>query len=284
MKLRRITSLTAFVSFVLLLLTSVVLYIVPEGRIAYWNDWTLGGLTKEDWTDIHVNIGWLFVLFVFIHLALNWKPLINYLRNKTRSLRFFTPEMIVTLLIVILTILGTWYQFPPFSWVQEYSEANKDELAIQYGEPPYGHAELDSLHVFLRKVDIEPKEALAHLKEAGIVVEDPKAPLTVIAKDNGIPPSKIYIEVKDLRRTGGMAALMPEAAPVGTGKKALYTIAEQYGLDPDVVVMTLNGMGIPASIEASLKDIAEESNTTASDIWDRLRVMQLEKMLNELTE
>ena len=34
-KIRRITSLTASMAFILMLLTSIILYIVPQGRVAY---------------------------------------------------------------------------------------------------------------------------------------------------------------------------------------------------------------------------------------------------------
>ena len=36
MKLRKITSLTAGLTFIAMVVTSVILYIVPQGRIAYW--------------------------------------------------------------------------------------------------------------------------------------------------------------------------------------------------------------------------------------------------------
>lgn len=35
MSLRKITSLTAMLAFVVMLLTSIILYIVPQGRVAY---------------------------------------------------------------------------------------------------------------------------------------------------------------------------------------------------------------------------------------------------------
>jgi hypothetical protein len=47
MKIRKITSLTALASFLLLILNSVVLYIVPHGRIAYWSDWLYVGADKD---------------------------------------------------------------------------------------------------------------------------------------------------------------------------------------------------------------------------------------------
>jgi hypothetical protein len=39
--IRRIKSLTALLSFILLTITVVVLYIEPQGRVAYWADWHL---------------------------------------------------------------------------------------------------------------------------------------------------------------------------------------------------------------------------------------------------
>lgn len=47
--MRKITSLTGLLSFLITLLTSVILYVVPEGRVAYWADWHLLGLTKTQW-------------------------------------------------------------------------------------------------------------------------------------------------------------------------------------------------------------------------------------------
>ena len=66
MKLRKITSLTAALAFVLMVLTSIILYIVPQGRIAYWADWHLWGLTKTEWGNIHINSGLLFLSFHFL--------------------------------------------------------------------------------------------------------------------------------------------------------------------------------------------------------------------------
>ena len=62
MTMRKITSLTASLSFVLMVATSVILYIVPQGRVAYWADWRLWGLTKTQWGEIHINVGLLFLL------------------------------------------------------------------------------------------------------------------------------------------------------------------------------------------------------------------------------
>ena len=44
---RALTSLTLLWMFLALLVSGVVLYIAPPGRIAHWTDWALLGLTKE---------------------------------------------------------------------------------------------------------------------------------------------------------------------------------------------------------------------------------------------
>jgi hypothetical protein len=88
MKLRRIVSLTSLLVFLLLLVTGVVLFIVPQGRVAYWSEWRLWGLGKESWAAVHVLTSLLFLFAGITHLALNLKPLLSYLRARSRSSSF----------------------------------------------------------------------------------------------------------------------------------------------------------------------------------------------------
>jgi hypothetical protein len=99
MRARKITSLTALLSFIPLFVTSVVLYIIPQGRVAYWADWRLWGLSKTQWGDIHINLGLLFLLSILLHVYYNWRPILNYLKNRARQVRIFTPEFNVALLL-----------------------------------------------------------------------------------------------------------------------------------------------------------------------------------------
>jgi ABC-type arginine transport system permease subunit len=174
MKIRKITSLTASLSFLLMVLTSIVLYIVPQGRVAYWADWRLWGLTKSDWGNIHINLGLLFLLALFLHIYFNWKPLLSYLKNKTKSLILFTPEFIVASVITVAFIVGSYFLVPPFSWVMALNNSFKDAGAEKYGEPPYGHAELSSLKTFSKKMNLDLEKSLLLLGKAGYPVENGK--------------------------------------------------------------------------------------------------------------
>ena len=74
--LRKIISLTTFFSFVLLILSSIMLYVVPECRVAYWADWRII-FTKAQWGDLHITGGALFLVAGLWHTFLNWKPVMN---------------------------------------------------------------------------------------------------------------------------------------------------------------------------------------------------------------
>lgn len=80
-RFRRIVSLTSLTSFFFLGLTGIMLYIVPQGRVAYWADWRLLGLSKTDWTNIHINISLLFLIASGFHLYYNWNTLLAYLKT-----------------------------------------------------------------------------------------------------------------------------------------------------------------------------------------------------------
>ena len=67
--------------------------VVPQGRVAYWADWRLWGLTKTDWGNIHINLGLLFLIALFVYIYYNWKPLISYLKNKAKQIKVYMSEL-----------------------------------------------------------------------------------------------------------------------------------------------------------------------------------------------
>jgi len=137
MNIRKTTSLTAGLSFVAMMVTSVILYIVPQGRIAYWADWRLWGLSKEQWGNIHINTGILFLLALGLHIYYNWTPIKNYLKNKAKNLIIFTKDFNVALFLTLICILGTHFEIPPFSSILAVSESIKDKPANRILIPTY---------------------------------------------------------------------------------------------------------------------------------------------------
>ncbi len=214
MQMRKITSLTATLSFIVVLATSVILYIVPQGRVAYWADWRLWGLSKEQWGEIHINVGLLFLLALALHIYYNWKPLMAYLKDRARRMKIFTPAFNVALAICVITVAGTLFTVPPFSWVLDLNASLKDAGAAKYGEPPYGHAELSTLNGFAKKVELDPQAALVRLRAAGFQAADGNQTLLALATLNKTTPKAIYAAMTagETKAPAGPKAL-PATAP-----------------------------------------------------------------------
>ena len=192
MTLRKITSLTALLSFILMLLTSIILYIVPEGRVAYWSDWRLWGLSKTQWGALHVNLGFLFVLSGILHIYYNWKPIVSYMKKRGKELTVFTVNFNIAFIVLIVCTAGTYFEIPPFHWVQTLGESIKDAGSRTYGEPPYGHAELSSLKLLSRRLGLDLTTSVTALKKANIRIESETQSILEIAKANGLTPKVVY--------------------------------------------------------------------------------------------
>ncbi|MGD2015021.1 MAG: DUF4405 domain-containing protein [Desulfobacterales bacterium] len=275
MNIRQIASLTALLSLVLLTMTVVVLYIVPQGRVAYWADWRFWGLTKTDWGNIHINMGLLFLIALIVHLYYNWKPLINYLKDKAKKIKVFTPEFNAALVITIVFVVGTYLMLPPFSWVMSLNDHFKDSGAEKYGEPPYGHAELSSLKTFAKKLKLDLTKSMKLLDQAGYPVEDSMITLQTIGKRYNIPPQQIYETIKPAlivsEKDSANKIALPESPPPGTGNLTLADFCIQFELSTKLVIRELKGKGITASADLTLKQIASENQTSPIDLYEIIK-------------
>jgi len=275
MKLRKIISLTALLSFVLMLLTSAVLYIAPQGRIAYWSDWRMLGLSKTDWGNIHINLGFLFLIAIGLHIYYNWKPLTAYLKNKAKQLKIFTPDFIAALVVVLFCAVGTYFLVPPFGWVMTLNDHFKAAAAQKYGEPPYGHAELSSLKSFAKKLDLDLDKSLVLLKRAGYPAESAEMTLAQIARQNGATPQALYLAIVPAAvpedQAGERGVQLPADPPPGTGNLTLAELSARYNLDLNTLLRQLEVQGIEAGADQTIKTIADAHQKGPVDIYEAIK-------------
>ncbi len=265
MKFRKIISLTALLSFSLLFLTGIVLYILPHGRIAYWNNWHLWGLTKDQWSALHINLGAFFVLSICFHVYLNLNAIINYLKGKTKNLLTFSRELCIALVLVAAISIGTIVQIPPFSSLVNLSELIKTEVSKSYSEPPYGHAELSSLEVLCRRLHIDSNIALYRLKSAGLAVKDSGQRIKEIALANRLNPAHIFNII--VSPGPNVTNQLPDNPYPGLGRLALIEFCEKYGLKLKVIAQGLVEKHISFDNGMTLKQIAKKNNMTVRDIY-----------------
>lgn len=270
MNMRRITSLTLFISFFVIVITSIILYIAPQGRVAYWVDWRLFALSKDQWGAIHINLGFLFLIALIFHIYYNWKPMVQYMKNKARELKVFTREFNIALLLTLLVILGTYAEIPPLSTVIHIGDGFKDRAARIYGEPPYGHAELSSLDIFSKKVGVDVKTAMTNLESAGFKVEGPTQTLKDMADINQVTPRQLYEVIRPETGESGDGKL-PESPPPGTGNLTLAALCDSYGLDTRATLAHLQSRGIKAEEAMTLKKIAQANGMGPLDVYERIR-------------
>ena len=193
MSLKKITSLTLLFSFVVLTVSSIVLYVMPHGRVAFWADWHYWGLAKADWDNIHINSGILFLAAACLHVVLNWALVLAYVRKKARGARRpMSGECAGALGITLAVVVGTILMLPPFTLTLELSDALKDRGEQKYGTPPYGHAELSSVEVLSRRMGLDPMISVRNLTDSGMTAADGKQSLLEVAKANHTTPREIY--------------------------------------------------------------------------------------------
>lgn len=271
MTMRKITSMTVTLSFVLMVVTSIILYIVPHGRVAYWANWRMWGLSKTQWGDVHINVGLVFLLALCLHIYYNWKPLMACLRDRSRQMKVFTPAFNVALTVCVLTVAGTLFSVPPFSWVLTVNTAIKDAGAAKYGQPPYGHAELSSLNSFSKKVDLDAVAARRRLVRAGFQVEGGDPTLKAIASANHTTPKAVYEVMKGDPGSSPEKGELPGTPPPGTGRLTLAEICATYGLDSRMLLDALETKNITADVTESLRDIARRHGMGPVDLYETIQ-------------
>jgi len=274
--MRKVTSMTMFISLVVLILNSIVLYVVPEGRVAYWADWKFWGLTKSQWGDQHITVGVLFLVAGFLHIYYNWKPIVAYMKNKAREIKIFTGAFNVALVLTVVFVVGTIYNVPPMSTILHISESFKHAGSEKYGEPPYGHAELSSIKMFTKKENLDLGESLVLLKDAGLQVSGEKDTLKEIAKNNSMTPQQVYEVIKQAAPKQAATSSsqgetsFPDSPKSGWGKKTLQTVCSDYGLKLERIIHKLSDKGVSAGPDETIKDIAAANDLDPMGLFELL--------------
>ncbi len=266
LRFRRVVSLTSLTAFALLSLSGIVLYLTPQGRVAYWADWRLWGLGKEAWTSVHINLALLFLVASGFHLYENWGPLTAYLKDRRKRLVLFTGEFTLSLALAGIFAAGTLAVMPPFSTVLSLGDAIKARHAEVHGEPPYGHAELSTLTAFAKRTGLDPDRALALLRSEGLAGVSGDATLLSMAEANGLSPQQLYELIREAAATP--AAPEGDAPPPrpGLGRLAVSEAAESYNFNVKTALSRLAAQGVRAVPETTLKEAAERTGMTPYDV------------------
>jgi len=202
--------LTTF-SFIVMSLSGLLLFVVPQGRIADWTDWRMLGLSKSQWGDMHITTSLLFLAAGVWHIALNWRTLLNYFTARRGTGLMMRRELAISAALALVFVVGAVYKLPPVSYVLDLNDAIKRAWIVDRDhEPPIGHAELLTMPVFARRLQMDPQAVTTTLAASAIAYQETES-LAVIARRHGTTPARLYQLLRPLEG-GAQSAAAP--APV----------------------------------------------------------------------
>ena len=259
-----------FIAVLVMLVSGVILYISPPGRVANWTDWRLIGLTKRGWQHQHIIFGFAFLILSLFHLfVINWKAFFSYLKSKTTEGVKSPSELLTIIMLSVFFGIGTYYGIQPFSAVIKFGDAISGSWERQEKQAPVPHAELMTLTQLADQPGLggDPAGLKTKLEHAGLNVTSLDQTLAEIATLNGKTAEQLY-EV--------IAPVKTERHPVqgqGFGKKTLQEIADEAGVAATSLQLALKQKGIEAKLDTPLKSIAENNKIEMNELRRTLETM-----------
>lgn len=258
----------AFVSFYMTLsmlvvaVSGSVLYIAPPGRIANWSYWALAALDKASWQAVHTIFAFLFVLASAIHVYLNWRVILAYLKTKlgegVRRKWELAASSALAVGIMALTLSGV----PPFGTVMTVGEQFKNSWATAATEPPVPHAETWTIAKFSETMKVPIEQAMANLDKGGMPATSADVTLLQLSTEHNVTPQQVYT----IALGGAKAPKMPLAEGGGYGQKTIQQICEQMELPVETGLERLRAAGLQATADANIRELAQGAGKSPIDV------------------
>lgn len=270
-KWRIIVSLTTAWMFLVMGITGLILFIAPQGRIAYWVDWHFLGLTKTDWGNIHIVACIFFLVGGGWHLYFNWKIFMNHLRDKIAKGLKMRKELFITTALTVFVVVSALFHIPPLGYLINLNDTIKSSwIESPDYEPPFGHAELLSLKRFCKKTNIDLKKATQALQQAKLKFSSPSETLEDIAKSNGISPKDVFAVIEDLqeipfRKKNTQSKLTKDDVfdhfeGTGIGKMSVKAACEMAGDELSACLSRLGRAGVNVEMDDNMKQAADRAS------------------------
>ncbi len=254
-------------SFLVLLVSGVILYVAPPGRVANWTDWRMIGLTKGDWQHQHTVFALSFVLLSILHLFLiNWKLFLSYLKRRASGGRKQPIELSAVIVLGLLLWLGTHFNVQPLSAVVGLGSRISDSWEDTKSGPPVPHLERMTLAEIAQRTGLEglPDVWKSRLEEAGISVPADDQTLAEVASSNRMSPDTLF---RIMAPEHGEKPLLPTA---GLGQMTLEQLCEEVGVPLPLMKVALAQEQIEADPDARLRTVAEQNRLSMSDLREIL--------------
>lgn len=269
---RAFVSLYITWSSIILLVSGIILYIAPAGRIAKWTHISLLGLEKEQWQALHTVFSFIFVIAIGFHLFYNWKPFISYLKDKFKQAFALRKELYATTLVTFAIFILTLWNVPPFSTIMDIGEYFTESWENEQTEPPIPHAEELSINELAKTVQLPVDQILKNLKEQNIEAS-PEMIVKEVAEKYDLTPSELFLKMKvnPVQKTESSTSLSGR----GYGRMKIADICQDINVPLDSALLRLKRFNIEANGEMILRNLADQYDKQPIDL---LNIMQKGKI------
>ena len=267
-RFRSFVSLLTGFSFLMVVISGIVLYISPPGRIANWTTWTFWKLSKHQWGALHICFSAACIIASGLHIWLNRKPLLSYFAGKIQSAGKLRIEWVVVLIICAVIFGGSLKPFAPFSFLLDLNEHVKYSWAVPNEQPPIPHAELLTVEELAKEAGVKIETVLQNLKSKDIEVAASDI-FGEIAERANLSPNELYEMVLGKSRISFPSEKHEGGG--GFGQKTLRQVCREMNLSPQNAVDILKTAGITASADETIRTIADRNNAHPSEIRQLLQ-------------
>lgn len=262
---RNFTSLYMTISFLIMLVSGVILFLAPPGRIANWSYWAILGLTKKEWQSVHIIFTFLFIVAGSFHIYFNWKPLLFYLKTKKINTIKIRYELLLTIVTSFIIFAFTLLKIPPISNFLDFGEYLTESWEDDQNAPPVSHAERLTLFEFAKNENIGINKIKNTLSDAGIKFNSEENTLEEIAELNNISPQQLFDKIKVQAETQNSSI-----NGRGLGRKTIEEICLKENISLDQAKTRFELKNIIFDKSKKLKDLADQNNLTPLDLYNIL--------------
>lgn len=259
-------------SFLIILISGIVLYIAPPGRVSNWTNWMLFGFSKAGWQAIHTIFSLTFVFLSVFHLIVfNWKVFWFYLKAKTSNGLNKQKELFVSLALIIVIFSGTYFNIQPFKAVMDFGEWTTESWETKEDEAPIPHAELLTIKELSGKyIKMSADSILLLFKNKGLMVDSTGQTIAKISELNNLTPARLYSIITPASKDSNMETVHKPQLQ-GLGRKTLREIATERGIEVSVLIEVLRKSNIKANPDDKLKAVAESNGKTPLEIAEIIK-------------
>ena len=190
-------SIGLLISFIVMLLSGVILYVAPEGSLSRWVGWDVMNLTKKQWEHQHSIFSLVFILFSVFHIIkINWGLLLSYFALENKKLTNI-KELLAAFIISILVFVGTFFNLSPFENIIKFGSNISENQTIGVKRPDIPDVDKLLLSEFSEKVfNISITEMEIILETNNLKIDNTNVTVNEFCLKNDMSPQELYLLIK----------------------------------------------------------------------------------------